>query len=822
MDFLYVPTYEYRFYGDNLDSLRYAADMLMAEMRRIPGIEYVHTDYDQPHPILDIQLDPVTSAQLGVNRTTAQLQLMLQTGEMQVGSIWEGNYEVPIVVKDEATEHMSLGDVPNTYLSTPMGNNLPLRQVAEVRPVWTESKIIHRNGERCLSVTAEGKRQVLAAPIQAQIAKIIDGLDLPKGVRSEIGGEVEENNKMVPQIFSGIAIALVIIFFFILFNFKRFSITILCMAAIGLSMPGAMLGLWIANRTLGLTSLFGFITLMGIIMRNEILIFEHADARIAEGWSAKDAAFDAGRRRMVPIFLTTATTAVGVIPMIIAGSSFWMPVGITIFAGGIGTLILVVTVLPVVYWKLRSPSPRSPRGGESLVLLLLFLLPLHTNASRPDSLPPTGGTGEGRTLTLEECLTLARQNNRTLQNAAIEIDMAHEQRRETFTKYFPDIQANVMAFRAFDDMINGDGTVPMEIAAINPQLAAYAGAPFSYSEFNRAYSATLVLTQPLYAGGQIVAGNHLARIGEEAVTLQLRMKEKEVLQKVTECYWQIATVKYNLSTVEAAEQQLDAVCELVTNYVNAGLTTRNDLLKVQLRQQELASNRLRLENAEHVLLLLLAQQIGQAGQQIDIDARSLQPGNPAEVRVSADDAVTTREEMALVERNVEANRWQVKLERGKYLPTVAVGAMGYNTGFGGLSSNVKKYMDTNLTNGLVFGSVSVPIMSWWGGKHAIRRSQLKLQQAQNDALDVREQLALDIEQAWSQLVEAHKQTEIAQASVEQAAENLRMSTDQYRAGTLTLSDLLDAETLNRQARNQLAEAQANYQVRLADYLRKTR
>ena len=145
-----------------------------------------------------------------------------------------------------------------------------------------------------------------------------------------------------------------ILFFFILFNFKRFGITIICMVAIALSMPGAMIGLWIANRTLGLTSLFGFITLMGIIMRNEILIFEHADEKMAQGWSAKDAAFDAGRRRMVPIFLTTATTAVGVIPMIIAGSSFWMPVGITIFAGGIGTLILVVTVLPVVYWKLND------------------------------------------------------------------------------------------------------------------------------------------------------------------------------------------------------------------------------------------------------------------------------------------------------------------------------------------------------------------------------------------------------------------------------------------------------------------------------------
>ncbi|MEE1088517.1 MAG: efflux RND transporter permease subunit, partial [Bacteroidaceae bacterium] len=99
----------------------------------------------------------------------------------------------------------------------------------------------------------------------------------------------------------------------------------------------------------------------GIIMRNEILIFEHADEKMAEGMNARDAAYDAGRRRMVPIFLTTATTAVGVIPMIIAGSSFWMPVGITIFAGGIGTLILIVNVLPVVYWKLNQGRDKTPQ-----------------------------------------------------------------------------------------------------------------------------------------------------------------------------------------------------------------------------------------------------------------------------------------------------------------------------------------------------------------------------------------------------------------------------------------------------------------------------
>jgi multidrug efflux pump subunit AcrB len=159
---------------------------------------------------------------------------------------------------------------------------------------------------------------------------------------------------------------MVIVFFFLLFNFKKYGITFICMVALALMIPGSLIGLGMMDRALGLTSIFGLITLMGMIMRNEILIFEHAIDLIKKhvekngNWTVdrkaynaavKQAAYDAGKRRMVPIFLTTATTAVGVVPMIIAQSSFWMPVGVTIFAGGIGSLIMVVTMLPVVYWK---------------------------------------------------------------------------------------------------------------------------------------------------------------------------------------------------------------------------------------------------------------------------------------------------------------------------------------------------------------------------------------------------------------------------------------------------------------------------------------
>ena len=378
LDYLEVNELEYRFYGEDIDSLHLAAERLMERMRQMPELEWVHTDYLQPSPIINVELDPVSSAQLGITRTTAALGLSATSCDLRVGQLWEGDYELPIVVKDE--NDLTFADVenfgiatPTTMLSAGVNNTtstVPLRQIAKVHPVWSESKITHRGGERCITVTAQFAQGVYTSPVEKHIAQIMENeIQLPQGVRAEVGGELEYGDEAMPQIIGGIAIAMIIVFFFLLFNFKKYGITTVCMSALALMIPGALIGLGLMNRALGLTSIFGLITLMGMIMRNEILIFEHAidlikkyvakhgdrtANRDAYNKAVRQAAYDAGKRRMVPIFLTTATTAVGVVPMIIAQSSFWMPVGVTIFAGGIGSLIMVVTMLPVTYWKVST------------------------------------------------------------------------------------------------------------------------------------------------------------------------------------------------------------------------------------------------------------------------------------------------------------------------------------------------------------------------------------------------------------------------------------------------------------------------------------
>ena len=356
LDYQNVPSLEFRFYGSDIDSLRAAADRLMARMRQMPELQWVHTDYEDPRAIAEVRLDPVTASQLGITRTVVAANMALASGDVAVGSVWEGDYRLPVVLKRDARlGERSLSDIGDTYVSSPVpGVSVPLRQIADVEPAWSQSKIVHRNGMRCITVTADLKRGANAMRMTSRISRMLkDEIPLPPGVETELGGAHEFDAETLPPIAAGLSISLVIIFFFILVDFRKFGITLVVMASMSLCLFGAMVGLWIADFTIGLTSVLGFITLLGMIVRNVILMYQHAeDKRKVCHWSGKLAAYDAGKRRMVPIFLTTATTAVGVVPMMLGGSTFWAPVGVTIFAGGIGSLILVVTILPVLYSKI--------------------------------------------------------------------------------------------------------------------------------------------------------------------------------------------------------------------------------------------------------------------------------------------------------------------------------------------------------------------------------------------------------------------------------------------------------------------------------------
>lgn len=346
---------EVRFRGDDIAALRQAADSLMRGMKAMGELVWIHTNYEEPLPGVEVRLDPVESARLGINRAVAQTSLAACYSGIPAGTLWEGDYPLSVVLKaDEKGQAPTLDRIGSQYIATAIpGVSVPLRQIADVQPSWHEGQIVRRNGVRTLSVMADVRRGHNEGQAFRQVQRLVEAQTLPGGVEYEYGGAVESDAEITGPIVSGISAAAFIIFLFLLINFRKVSISLVALASIALCLLGAALGLWLTGTEFGLTCVLGLISLMGIIVRNAIIMFQHAeDLRLKKHISAREAAYDAGKRRMLPIFLTSATTAVGVVPMILSQSSLWTPMGIVICFGTVVSMILVVTVLPVTYWKI--------------------------------------------------------------------------------------------------------------------------------------------------------------------------------------------------------------------------------------------------------------------------------------------------------------------------------------------------------------------------------------------------------------------------------------------------------------------------------------
>lgn len=398
--------------------------------------------------------------------------------------------------------------------------------------------------------------------------------------------------------------------------------------------------------------------------------------------------------------------------------------------------------------------------------------------------------------TLEECIREALSNNTKMKNSRNDIDMAEHDKKEAFTKYFPQISAAGSGF------IANESLVQMEMAP---------GQKMSMLKDGLMGGVTAAL--PLFTGGQIVNGNKLADVGVEVKKLEHKMTDNEVALTTENYFWRIVMLKEKIKTVEAVHNQLEKLLQDVQASVDAGLTTRNDLLQVQLRMNEIESSRIQLDNNLDLSLKLLAQYIGHDDEDLDVSFSigDNLPEKPDSLFCNHNTALYSTSEYALLNQNVKASRLQYKMEIGKNLPTIAIG--------GGLVyDNLLGYDQTFLAG---FATVTVPITAWWGGSHSIKKQKLQIANAENQLQDQSRMLIIRMQQTWDDLVDAYKQIEIAHLSIEQATENLKLNNDFYSAGTCPMSDLLEAQTLFSQSRDKYVEAYTMYEIKKHEYLNVT-
>ena len=343
---------EVRISGDSIEEIKEFSAQVRKVMEQEKDIIWLRDDYRDSRLGIDLSLDKEAANRLGVTRGLLGGAAALNRNGLPIGTVWEGDYAKNVVLKYEEAKTSVPEKLGDQYVSAPLSPRpVALRQVAQLKPSFSEGQVVRRNGRLTMTLRADLAFDKLAAPVFSRISKKIKALEKPASVDVSYGGEYDMSVEIYVPFVKALVTGIVLIFLILLIQFRRARTALLVMATMPLSLVGSVLGLFLMGFPFGMTCFIGLIGLFGMVVRNGVILISYAHELEHGGMSVREAAFAAGKRRLRPIFLTASAAAVGVIPLITSGSILWGPLGTVICFGLIGSTILTLYVLPVAYWR---------------------------------------------------------------------------------------------------------------------------------------------------------------------------------------------------------------------------------------------------------------------------------------------------------------------------------------------------------------------------------------------------------------------------------------------------------------------------------------
>ncbi len=400
--------------------------------------------------------------------------------------------------------------------------------------------------------------------------------------------------------------------------------------------------------------------------------------------------------------------------------------------------------------------------------------------------------------TLEDCRQMAIEKNAQLQEMKIGEQISLLMKKQAMTYFFPNISALGMGFKAS-----------------NPVISLDLGMLGSMSLLKDGVMVSAMAVQPVFMGGKIFYSTKLADTGVRASELFTAQKKDEVLAKTDEYYWLLYSLYEKRKTVALMQQVLDSLYKDVHQAVNAGVLGQNEVLKVKLQQHTLSTKNVELENGIYLATMALARQMGFPVDSVDhfviAPAQDILVDDPIQYFLEPAAVLSLRTEYKLLEMGVRAASLEKKIETASYMPQVGVGAFYY----------YENLLDKNNWNGAVMAAVRIPISDWGRGSYAIRQKKLEESKAQIRREDGHQQLLMQIRQAWGSFVEAYQKYLLAELTVEESQENARLNETYYRAGTVSLTELLAARGFLQESQDKRIDAIRDYQVAKSIYLQVT-
>lgn len=418
-------------------------------------------------------------------------------------------------------------------------------------------------------------------------------------------------------------------------------------------------------------------------------------------------------------------------------------------------------------------------------------------------------------MTLEECRKIAVEHNKELKNAEYQKQEARANQKTARTAYLPSVSAsaNAMYLPDVEGFSIPGGFLPTaasEEAALNGEFNGLSnvwspGMSLDLDNLSVIYGSVNV-TQPLYVGGKIRYANKQADAGIEIFDHNYNLKYSEIIERTDNVYWNIASISAYVNLAEKYIEMLTELEEQMVQMYDLGLTPASEKLKVSVQKNEAELNLVKAKNGLKFSKMYMNQILGQdldteinIADSLDYDIKML------DVQNGVSKALSNRDELAILEKQLEITKYEKKIALADYLPQVGISA-GYSSYY------VKDFVEDPSFSPSIAGQISIPIFQWGQGKHKQDAAELRIKQAQTSLENTNDLISLEVQQVKIQVEEAYESILIAKKNIAEAQESLGETKASFEVGLNTTTDVLNAQAGWQSANSQLINALAQFEI----------
>jgi len=797
---------EVRISGEDIATLKTLGNQVEDILRHTPGAAYIHTDWHEDAWLVGMNVREEVANRIGLTNASIAQQLAVGFEGAPVTTFWEGDRDVNVVMRLNPAERQNFQNLSDTYVMSPLtGARVPLTAVASLDSEWQPGRIVRRNGVRTLTVRAFPNRHSLASGILGDARKQLNAIPLPAGYRIEFGGEHENQQETFSEMSQALLISLLLIFLILLFQFRTLADPLIVMAAFPLALPGAALGLLVTHNTFGFTAFIGIVSVGGLVVRNSIILIDYIHERMKSGVELEQAALEAGERRLRPIFLTSMAAAVGVIPMILSGSSLWSPLASVIAFGLLGSMFFTLVAIPVLFVVVHRkrvaheemdsgnssedslyPEPQKRALTRTAVLLTLGMF-VFTMAAH----------AETRLITLDEAVALATKQNSTVKLAQLKAKEMNARVTEARANYFPVLsnQSDAAHLRNIEHM-----EIPMGALGVypipGPVPGANASLPLGHHDF---LLSTTTAAQPITQIFKIRAGVAVAHADAGIARDDAQRAEDEVALKMKQLYYGLLSAERRQQAVELKIKAGEERLEEARNGVESGAVLE---LKVLEGEAQIADARHKQGTLEDAISDMKVEFNDLAGLPLDTDVELVAPqldGGDATAGDLEAEAIQHNPEVAAAQQALKKARAGLSAAHAEYIPEIGAFAQYIH------QDGVPLLTENNSALGL---RMNWTMFEFGKRSGQVHERQAQVAEAEENLRHTENRVRVEIEKSVRRVRRTETGLEAARESVKAREEMRRITANQLEAKTVNDSALKEADAELAEAQAELFQAEA--------------